>query len=93
MLSERMCVPVRAIPSRGRLLALLTLSAEPRPRYSFQTSLGDRLSAGFADAKCPCPYPHQRIFNCLEEPPVGLVQADLKLRFGIGAGAINEVAF
>jgi hypothetical protein len=36
--------------------------------------------------------PSQRLFNHSQETTIGLMQADLKLRFGIGIGLVNEIS-
>src|SRR3989442_15430936 len=77
----------------GRLvLSLLTLAAEARPRHSFQSRFGDRLLANLTHAEGAPVDPSQGIFNRSREATVGLVQVDLKLRFGLHCCLVNQVS-
>ena len=70
---------------------LLAFPAEPRPRHSFEPSLGNGFLAGFANAERSRPEPRKRIIDRPQETNIGLVQVNLKIRFGIGVRLITEI--
>jgi hypothetical protein len=76
---------------RSGALPLLALTAEVCPRHRFQTNLRDRL---LADRTYTIPAlfdPIQCLFDRSQETAIGSVQADLKLRLGIGVGLVNQI--
>ena len=72
-------------------LPLFALTAEVRPGHRFETNLRDRLLADHTYAKRALSDAIQCLFDRSQETPIGLMQADLKLRLGIGVGLVNQI--
>jgi hypothetical protein len=71
---------------------LLAISAMVRPGHSFQACPGERIVTGLTDAKRALSDPTERSFDRSQETTVGLMQADLHLRFGVGGGVVGLIA-
>jgi hypothetical protein len=82
--------PTHASGSGG--LPLLTLATEVRPRHRFEARLRDRFVADRAYAVRALPHASERCFDRFEESTVAFKQMDLKLRFRIGIGLVNNIA-
>jgi len=80
---------IRFAPSRMFLLLAITTVAGPG--HSLQACPGDRLVTDFTNAKRTLSDPIERGFDRCEETTVGLMQADLQLRFGIGGGLVSRI--
>src|SRR5713101_6144705 len=74
------------------VLALLAFTAVARPGHGFQSGFGDRLLAGLTHAESALCDSNQRLFDRLQETSIGLMHTDLKLRFSVRVGLVNEIA-
>ncbi len=74
------------------VLEFLALTAKVRPRHCFQTSLRNGLLADLTHPIGTLLDPPQRLFDCPCQTPISSVQVDLKLRFGIGVGLVNQIS-
>jgi hypothetical protein len=74
------------------VLFLLALAAEARPGHGFQSSFGDRLLAGLTHPECASPDPSQGLFNRPQKMSIGPMHTDLKFRFSVRVGLVNEIA-
>ncbi len=74
------------------MLSLFTLAAVARPGHGFQPDFRDRLLARLTHPECASPDPSQGVFDGLQETSIGLMQANLKLRFSVRVGLVNEIA-
>ena len=74
------------------MFLFLAVTAEVRPRHRFQARFRDRLLAGLTRAEGAPVDPSQGIFNRARKATVGLVQVDLKLRFGLHCRLVNQVS-
>jgi hypothetical protein len=72
---------------------ILAFSAEVGPRHCPQTCCGNRPLAGGADPIPALSHPNERLLDSSKKAPIGLMQANLKLRFGIGVGLVHKVPF
>ena len=82
--------PTHASESGG--LPLLTLATEVRPRHRFEARLGDRFVADRAYTVRALPHASECFFDGYEEATVAFMQKDLKLRFRIVIGLVNNIA-
>jgi hypothetical protein len=73
-------------------LLLLALAAEARPGHRFQSGFRDGLLARLTHTESALPDPGQGLFDCSQEPNIGVVYTDLKLCFSVGVGLVNEIA-
>jgi hypothetical protein len=74
------------------VFALLALAAEARPGHGFQSGSRDRLLAHFTHTECSPPDSSQCLLDRSQEMSIGLMQADLELRFSVGIGLVTEIA-
>jgi hypothetical protein len=63
-----------------------------RPGHCFQSGFRDGLLARLTHTECASPDPSQGVFDCLQETSIGLMHVNLKLRFSVRAGLVNEIA-
>ncbi len=73
-------------------LEFLALTAKMRPRHCFETDLRNGLLADLTYPVGTLLDPRQRVFDRPRQTPISLVQADLKLRLGIGVGLVNHIS-
>ena len=74
------------------MLSLLALAAEVCPGHGFESRSCDWLFAGLAHAESALSESNQRLFDRPQEMSIGLMHSDLKLRFSIKVGLVNEIA-
>jgi hypothetical protein len=73
-------------------LPLLTFATEVRPWHRFEARLRNRFLTDHAYAVRALPHASECFFDGYEETTVAFMQMDLKLRFCIGIGLVNNIA-
>jgi hypothetical protein len=71
---------------------VLAVAAVACPWHGFETHLGDRLLANLTNPVRTMSHPCERLLDRSQEATVGLVQLDLKFRFGISIRLVNQIA-
>jgi hypothetical protein len=72
--------------------SLLAFTAVAGPGHGFQSSSRYRLLAHFTHAESALSDSDQGLFDPPQEMSIGLMHTDLKFRFGVGVGLVNEIA-